>query len=66
MVRFLQGLDLWIRKFMAAFCMVALFAMVAFTIYTVLMRYVFEDPPVWGDLLTVLSNIWFEIGRAHV
>ena len=22
------------------------------------MRYVFEDPPVWGDLLTVLSNIW--------
>ncbi len=22
------------------------------------MRYYFEDPPVWGDLLTVLSNIW--------
>jgi len=22
------------------------------------MRYVFENPPVWGDLLTVLSNIW--------
>ena len=22
------------------------------------MRYVFNNPPVWGDLLTVLSNIW--------
>jgi len=43
---------------MAAFCMIALFMMVNFTIYTVVMRYVFEDPPVWGDLLTVLSNIW--------
>ncbi len=58
MVRFLVGLDLWIRKCMAAFCMIALFMMVNFTIYTVVMRYVFEDPPVWGDLLTVLSNIW--------
>ena len=58
MIRFLVALDLWIRKFLAAFCMIALFLMVAFTIYTVFMRYVFEDPPVWGDLLTVLSNIW--------
>ena len=32
--------------------------MVGFTVYTVVMRYVFLDPPVWGDLLTVLSNIW--------
>jgi len=24
----------------------------------VVMRYVFENPPVWEDLLTVLSNIW--------
>ena len=32
--------------------------MVVFTVYSVVMRYYFEDPPVWGDLLTVLSNIW--------
>ena len=32
--------------------------MVVFAVYNVVMRYVFEDPPVWGDLLTVLSNIW--------
>jgi len=32
--------------------------MVVFAVYNVVMRYVFENPPVWGDLLTVLSNIW--------
>lgn len=38
--------------------MLLLLLMVVFTVYTVIMRYVFENPPVWGDLLTVLSNIW--------
>ncbi len=38
--------------------MLMLLLMVVFTVYTVVMRYVFENPPVWGDLLTVLSNIW--------
>ena len=38
--------------------MLLLLMMVVFTVYTVIMRYVFENPPVWGDLLTVLSNIW--------
>ncbi len=51
-------LDLWVRKFLTAFCAIMLLLMVVFTVYTVIMRYVFEDPPVWGDLLTVLSNIW--------
>ena len=50
--------DLRIRKLLAAFCMLMLLMMVLFTVYTVIMRYVFENPPVWGDLLTVLSNIW--------
>lgn len=39
-------------------CSIFLALMVGFTIYTVVMRYVFANPPVWGDLLTVLSNIW--------
>lgn len=59
MVKFLVALDLWIRKILTVFCMLMLFMMVAFTVYTVIMRYVFLNPPVWGDLLTVLSNIWF-------
>ena len=37
---------------------VFLLLMVVFAVYNVVMRYVFENPPVWGDLLTVLSNIW--------
>jgi TRAP-type C4-dicarboxylate transport system permease small subunit len=50
--------DYWARKVLTGFCILMLFLMVAFTVYTVVMRYVFENPPVWGDLLTVLSNIW--------
>ena len=50
--------DRMVRKILTAFCAILLLLMVAFTVYSVVMRYVFEDPPVWGDLLTVLSNIW--------
>ena len=59
MIRFLVALDLWVRKFLAAFCVFMLAMMVVFTVYTIIMRYVFHDPPMWGDLLTSLSNIWF-------
>jgi len=58
MIWYLAKFDRWVRKALAAFCMLMLFLMVAFTDYTVVMRYIFENPPVWGDLLTVLSNIW--------
>jgi len=51
-------IDRWVKKTLTAFCATLLLLMVVFTVYTVVMRYVFEDPPVWGDLLTVLSNIW--------
>jgi TRAP-type C4-dicarboxylate transport system permease small subunit len=57
-IKFLVAFDNWGRKFLTAFCMLMLLLMVFFTVYTVVMRYVFENPPVWGDLLTVLSNIW--------
>jgi TRAP-type C4-dicarboxylate transport system permease small subunit len=29
-----------------------------FTVYTVVMRYVFQNPPFWGDTLSVFCNIW--------
>ena len=32
--------------------------MVVFTVYTVVMRYVFHDPPFWGDTLSMFCNIW--------
>ena len=50
--------DRMVRNILTAFCAMFLFLMVAFTVYSVVMRYVFLNPPVWGDLLTVLSNIW--------
>lgn len=51
-------IDNAVKKVLTAFCAILLLLMVVFTVYSVVMRYVFENPPVWGDLLTVLSNIW--------
>ncbi|WP_108882879.1 TRAP transporter small permease subunit [Anderseniella sp. Alg231-50] len=58
MLAYAKFVDSAVRKTLTAFCAVLLLLMVAFTVYSVVMRYVFENPPVWGDLLTVLSNIW--------
>ena len=58
MLKFLNNIDRSIHRILEAMCSIFLAAMVGFTIYNVTMRYVFNNPPVWGDLLTVLSNIW--------
>ena len=58
MIDFLIWIDKLVKKILTGFCAVFLLLMVIFAVYNVVMRYVFEDPPVWGDLLTVLSNIW--------
>lgn len=58
MLTIIKTVDQMIKKTLTAFCAILLFMMVAFTVYSVIMRYVFANPPVWGDLLTVLSNIW--------
>ena len=55
---FLDKFDRFVHRVLEAMCSFFLALMVGFTIYTVVMRYVFANPPVWGDLLTVLSNIW--------
>ena len=58
MLKFLNSIDRFIHRMLEAMCSLLLAAMVGFTLYNVTMRYVFNNPPVWGDLLTVLSNIW--------
>lgn len=58
MIKFISWVDSMVKKTLTAFCAVFLLLMVVFAVYNVVMRYVFENPPVWGDLLTVLSNIW--------
>ena len=58
MLNLIGRIDRLVKKTLTAFCAVFLLLMVVFAVYNVVMRYVFENPPVWGDLLTVLSNIW--------
>lgn len=58
MIILIRCIDVWVKKTLTAFCAVFLLLMVVFAVYNVVMRYVFSNPPVWGDLLTVLSNIW--------
>ncbi|MGI9318573.1 MAG: TRAP transporter small permease [bacterium] len=58
MIKTIKLIDLLVKKALTAFCGIFLLLMVVFAVYNVVMRYVFENPPVWGDLLTVLSNIW--------
>jgi len=58
MIAFISRIDQAVKKTLTAFCALFLLLMVVFAVYNVVMRYVFENPPVWGDLLTVLSNIW--------
>ena len=58
MIKLAIWIDRLVKKTLTGFCAIFLLLMVVFTVYNVVMRYVFEDPPVWGDLVTVLSNIW--------
>ena len=58
MTKLLNSIDRLVHRCLEIACSLFLALMVGFTIYTIVMRYVFENPPVWGDLLTVLSNIW--------
>jgi TRAP-type C4-dicarboxylate transport system permease small subunit len=58
MLKFFNNFDRFIHRMLEAMCSLFLASMVGFTLYNVIMRYVFNNPPVWGDLLTVLSNIW--------
>ena len=58
MIKLIVWIDRLVKKTLTAFCAIFLLLMVVFAVYNVVMRYVFENPPVWGDLLTVLSNIW--------
>jgi len=60
-----QLAPLWIERantrlamIVRIFCGVLLGLMVVFTVYTVVMRYVFQNPPFWGDTLSVFCNIW--------
>jgi TRAP-type C4-dicarboxylate transport system permease small subunit len=39
-------------------CVALLVLMTGFVVYTIIMRYVFHNPPFWGDTLAIFANIW--------
>src|SRR4051812_16102278 len=53
-----RAIDFILGKTVTWICVVLLAATVAFTLYTVFMRNVMDDPPFWGDTLTLVSNVW--------
>lgn len=54
----MRALDFLLGKAITGTCVALLAAMVAFTLYTVFMRSVMNDPPFWGDTLTLVANVW--------
>jgi TRAP-type C4-dicarboxylate transport system permease small subunit len=54
----LQAADQIVRKAIMWVSCTLLVLMVLFTIYTIVMRYVFKDPPFWGDTVSLFCNIW--------
>ena len=54
----LERINTRLSEAVRVLCAVLLLLMVAFTVYTVVMRYVFHNPPFWGDTLSVFCNIW--------
>jgi TRAP-type C4-dicarboxylate transport system permease small subunit len=52
--RAVDGIGMCVR----VLCAVLLAAMVLFTVYTIVMRYVFHNPPFWGDTVSMFCNIW--------
>jgi len=53
-----RALDFLLGRAVTWTCVGMLGAMVAFTLYTVFMRAVMNDPPFWGDTLTLIANVW--------
>lgn len=53
-----QLLDRGMRAAVTWLSCALLVLMVTFTVYTVVMRYLFKDAPFWGDTVSVFCNIW--------
>lgn len=53
-----RAIDFILGRAITWACVVLLGATVAFTLYTIFMRNVMNDPPFWGDTLTLIANVW--------
>jgi len=57
-IAWLSAVDHEARRFLMVLSCVLLMLMVAFTGYTIVMRYVFDNAPFWGDTVSIFCNIW--------
>lgn len=57
-VETLNRVDRGVQQVLRVICGILILLTVLFTIYTVFMRYVIEDPPFWGDTVALFANIW--------
>lgn len=58
MVALAQKFDTGLKGLLTAICATLLILMVFFTVWTVVMRYIFLDAPFWSDTLTMFFNVW--------
>lgn len=52
------GIDRGVVPAIRWICGFLMVVMVLITVYTVVMRFVFNNPPFWGDTLRLFCNIW--------
>lgn len=57
-MHFLVVADRIITKVLEKLCGILLALILAFVLYTVVMRYFFLNPPMWGDTLATFSYVW--------
>ncbi len=53
-----RTLDRVLQRILHLICGMFMLLTIVFTCYTVVMRYVFLNPPFWGDTVTLFANIW--------
>lgn len=58
MMRLLVAIDRIATKVLEQVCGLLLALILLFILYTVVMRYYFLNPPMWGDTLSTFSYVW--------
>lgn len=58
MVALAQKFDTGLKGLLTMICATLIVLMVFFTVWTVVMRYIFLDAPFWSDTLTMFFNVW--------
>lgn len=54
----MRSWDKLIWNALLTICCVLLIAIVGLTAYTIVMRYIFSNPPFWGDTTALFANVW--------